>query len=68
MRTRSLLWAALAGLAAAGTMYGKYWSVFLLAGLALAALIDARRVAYFRSAAPWVTIIVGGAVLAPHLV
>ncbi len=68
VETRSTLWAALAGLAAAGSMLGKYWSVFLLAGLAIAALIDARRVAYFRSPAPWVTVAVGLAVLAPHLV
>ncbi len=31
-------------------MLGKYWSVFLLAGLIVAALIDARRGQYFRSA------------------
>src|SRR6185437_11781502 len=42
-KTRSALYAALAGLGAAGCMLGKYWSVFLLVGLALAALIDKRR-------------------------
>lgn len=66
-KTRSALYAALAGIAAAGCMLGKYWSVFLLAGLALAALIDQRRAIYFRSAAPWITIAAGIAVLAPHL-
>ena len=66
-KTRSVLYAALAGLGAAGCMLGKYWSVFLLAGLALAALIDARRARYFRSAAPWITVLVGLAVLMPHL-
>jgi hypothetical protein len=30
-------------------------------------LIDKRRAAYFRSAAPWVTILVGLAVVAPHI-
>ncbi len=54
-------------LGAAGCMLGKYWSVFLLAGLAIAALIDKRRASYFRSAAPWITIAVGLAVIAPHL-
>ncbi len=49
-------------------MLGKYWSVFLLAGLAVAALIDCRRAVYFRSAAPWITVIVGLVVIAPHLV
>src|SRR4051794_12527330 len=64
--TRRPLDAALAGLAAAASMYGKYWSVFLLIGLALAALADPRRAAYFRSAAPWVTVAVGALGLAPH--
>ena len=67
-RTRGAGWAALAGLAAAACMYGKYWSVVLLAGLALAALVDARRAAYFRSPAPWITAAVGLLALAPHLV
>ncbi len=66
-RTQSLIWATLAGLCAAGAMLGKYWSVFLLAGLVIAALIDKRRMTYFRSAAPWVTVAVGGVALAPHL-
>jgi 4-amino-4-deoxy-L-arabinose transferase-like glycosyltransferase len=67
-RTHSIRWAALAGLCAAGAMLGKYWSIFLLAGLVLAALIDKRRVAYFKSPAPWVTVVVGAVVLAPHVV
>jgi Dolichyl-phosphate-mannose-protein mannosyltransferase len=65
--TRSTLYAALAGLCAAACMLGKYWSVFLLAGLAVAALIDRRRGVYFRSAAPWITVLVGLVVLGPHL-
>ena len=65
--TRRPLEAALAGLAAAASMYGKYWSVFLLIGLGLAALADPRRAAYFRSAAPWVTVAVGALALAPHV-
>ena len=64
--TRRPLDAALTGLAAAASMYGKYWSVFLLIGLGLAALADPRRAAYFRSAAPWVTVAVGALALAPH--
>ena len=44
-----MLDAALAGAFAAAAMYGKYWSIFLLLGLGLAALIDRRRAAYFRS-------------------
>jgi 4-amino-4-deoxy-L-arabinose transferase-like glycosyltransferase len=65
--TRSWLYAALAGVGAAGAMLGKYWSIFLLAGLGVAALLDSRRGAYFRSAAPWITAAVGLLVLGPHL-
>jgi hypothetical protein len=64
--TRRLLDAALAGLFAALAMNTKYWSIFLLLGLGIAALADVRRAAYFRSGAPWVTIAVGAAAIAPH--
>lgn len=64
--SRRVFDAALAGLCAAAAMYGKYWSVFLLLGLGVAALADSRRGAYFRSAAPWVTIAAGVLALAPH--
>jgi 4-amino-4-deoxy-L-arabinose transferase-like glycosyltransferase len=64
--TRRLLDAALAGLFAALAMNTKYWSIFLLLGLGIAALPDHRRATYFRSGAPWVTIAVGMAALAPH--
>ena len=66
--TRDAGWAVLAGLGAAACMLGKYWSIFLVAGLVIAALIDRRRAAYFRSAAPWITIGAGLAGIAPHLV
>jgi 4-amino-4-deoxy-L-arabinose transferase-like glycosyltransferase len=65
--TRGVGYAALAGAAAAGAMLGKYWSVSLLAGLVVAALLAPQRKAYFRSAAPWVTIATGAVLLAPHL-
>src|SRR5438034_2671754 len=64
--TRRVLDAALAGLGAAAAMYGKYWSIFLLLELGIAALVDRRRAAYFGSPAPWVTIAVGALALAPH--
>ena len=63
---RSATWAAAAGAAAAAAMLGKYWSIMLLAGLAVAVIVDTRRAIYFRSAAPWVTIAVGALLLAPH--
>jgi len=64
--TRGTGFAALAGVAAAGAMLTKYWSIVLLAGLAIAALADRRRKVYFASAAPYVTIAVGAAAVAPH--
>jgi hypothetical protein len=66
--TRSAGWAALAGAAAAAAMLGKYWSVFLLIALAVAALLDRRRADYFRSRAPWITIAVGTLLLTPHII
>jgi 4-amino-4-deoxy-L-arabinose transferase-like glycosyltransferase len=65
--TRSPTYAVLAGLAAAAAMLGKYWSVILLLGLALAALADRRRGDYLRSSAPWLTIATGIVGIAPHL-
>jgi len=65
--TRRVFDAALAGLFAAAAMYGKYWSIVLLIGLGIAALIDRRRATYFSSPVPWVTIAVGALALAPHL-
>lgn len=66
-RTQGPVHAALAGAAGAGALLGKYWSVFLIAGLAAAALIDRRRSAYWRSAAPYISIAVGLALVAPHV-
>lgn len=60
-------WAALAGLAAAAAMLTKYWSVFLIAALSLAALFHVRRAAYFRSRAPWLTAITFLIVVGPHV-
>ena len=65
--TRRVMWAVLAGVGAAGAMLGKYWSACLIAGLGIAALLDSRRRDYFSSWAPWVSIAVGTALLAPHI-
>ncbi len=65
--TRKPVYAVLAGLAAAAAMLGKYWAIFLLLGLGIAALADRRRGRYLRSAAPWLTIAAGAAGLAPHI-
>ena len=68
VRNRRPLDAALAGAAAGCALLGKYWAVFLVAGFALAAMLDARRRQYFTSLAPWISIAAGGLVLAPHLI
>jgi hypothetical protein len=66
-RTYSATYAALAGVSAALCMASKYWSIFLLAGLVIAALSDSRRTNYFRSAAPWITVATAIAAFSPHL-
>lgn len=65
-RTQSPTYSALTGIGAAASVLGKYWSIFLLAGLLLGALLDSRRREYFRSAAPWISVTIGLALLGPH--
>ena len=65
--TRSLGCAALAGAGGAGRDARQILVGLAARGLGIAALADPRRGAYFRSAAPWVTIAVGALVLAPHV-
>lgn len=64
---RDIFWSVLAGLLGALAMLGKYYSVFLLAGFCLAALCHPRRAQYFGSRAPWISILTGLVVLAPHV-
>jgi hypothetical protein len=65
--SRSPGFATLAGVAAAGAMMTKYWSVVLLAALIIGAVSDPRRKLYFGSAAPFITVGAGVAALSPHL-
>lgn len=67
VEARTWAWGALAGAGAGLAMLGKYWSIFLVAGLGLATLLDCRRKAFLKSPAPWLMILVGVIVLAPHL-
>jgi 4-amino-4-deoxy-L-arabinose transferase-like glycosyltransferase len=60
-------WAVAAGGSAALAMLGKYYSVFLVVGLAAAALAHPARSAYFRSSSPWISALVGLGCLAPHM-
>ncbi|WP_368367110.1 glycosyltransferase family 39 protein [Bradyrhizobium commune] len=65
--TRNTFWAVAAGCATALAMAGKYYSVFLVASFAFAALAHPARRAYFTSASPWISVVTGLAVLSPHL-
>jgi hypothetical protein len=46
---------------------GKYYSIFLVTSFALAALAHPARRAYFTSASPWISVVVGLAALSPHI-
>jgi 4-amino-4-deoxy-L-arabinose transferase-like glycosyltransferase len=65
--TRKAGWAAAAGATAALAMLGKYYSIFLIGGFALAAICHHDRRAYFSSLAPWIAAATGLLVLAPHI-
>ncbi len=65
--SRQVLWAIAAGATAALAMLGKYYSVFLVGAFVLAAICHPQRRVYFSSSAPWISTVVGFAVLAPHL-
>lgn len=65
--TRAVGWSIAVGVAAALAILGKYYSVFLVAGFVVAALVHPGRVVYLRSASPWISAAAGLLVLAPHL-
>ncbi|MDH2341641.1 glycosyltransferase family 39 protein [Bradyrhizobium sp. SSUT77] len=65
--TRAPLWAVAVGCTTALAMVGKYYSIFLVASFAFAALAHPARRAYFTSASPWISVVVGLTALSPHL-
>jgi hypothetical protein len=65
--TGNLAWSAAAGVAAALALLGSYYSVFLIAGFAVAVLAHPGRWPFLRSAAPWLMAAAGGMVLAPYV-
>jgi len=65
--TRKAGWAILSGAAAAAAMLTKYWSVFLFLAMGLTVLADPRIKAYFRSPAPYLTMLTTLVLLAPHI-
>lgn len=65
--TRAPLWAVAVGCTTALAMVGKYYSIFLVTSFAFAALAHPARRAYFTSASPWISVVVGLAALSPHI-
>jgi hypothetical protein len=59
--------AFLAGAFASLTMLGKYWAVFLFAGMAVAALVGPGTKRFWRSPAPYVMALGAAVVIAPHV-
>jgi 4-amino-4-deoxy-L-arabinose transferase-like glycosyltransferase len=59
--------AALAGVFAALTFLGKYWGVYLLAGMAVAAISGSGTRRFWTSEAPYVMAVAALIVVAPHL-
>ena len=59
--------AFLAGVFAGFAMLGKYWAVFLIAGIAVATLIGAEVRRYWRSPAPYVMAAGAAIIMAPHV-
>lgn len=65
--TRTVLWSAAAGVLCAVAMLGKYYSIFLIAAFAIAAIAHPQRRAYLTSKAPWISAVAGMIALSPHL-
>src|SRR5262249_11979557 len=65
--TRRLSWSIAAGAAAALAMLGKYFSIYLVLAFVAAALSHPARWTYLRSPSPYISVLVGLALLAPHL-
>ncbi len=59
--------AALAGALAALTFLGKYWGIYLIAGMAVASLAGSGTRRFWRSPAPYVMAAAAAIVVAPHI-
>jgi hypothetical protein len=66
--TRRLVHAVAFAALAAVALLSKYYSAVLLASCLLAALLHPKRAEYFRSAAPYLSILVLALLMAPHAV
>src|SRR5579872_988409 len=59
--------ALLAGAFASFTMLGKYWAIYLFAGLAVAAITGPEARRFWRSPTPYLMAVGAAVVIAPHL-
>ena len=57
---------ALTAISIAGALLTKFWSVYLVAGMAMAAIIDRRRLRYLASPAPWIAVGIAAVLLLPY--
>ncbi len=64
--SRTVMWSMAAGLAAALAMLGKYYSIYLIAGIVIGALTHPQAGRYLKSPSPWISAAVGALALAPH--
>ena len=68
VETQRLSAAIMGGLLAGVALLSKYFAIVLIASCFIGALTHDNRRAYFLSAAPYVSILVAGAVFAPHVI
>ena len=59
--------AFLAGAFASLTVFGKYWALFLVAGMAIASVVGPGTRRFWRSPAPYVMALGAAIVIAPHV-
>jgi 4-amino-4-deoxy-L-arabinose transferase-like glycosyltransferase len=64
---RRLIHAVLFGVLAAADMLSKYYALALLLACLAAALAHPKAKAYFTSPSPWLSVLVGGVLFAPHV-
>jgi 4-amino-4-deoxy-L-arabinose transferase-like glycosyltransferase len=67
-RGLSVVDSLLAGAFAGGAVLGKYWALFLLAGMAVAAVLGAGARRFWRSPAPYAMAAGAALVIAPHAI
>lgn len=67
LETRSVVYGALFGVLAGVGMLSKYYTIVLLLCCLAAALVHPDRKSFFRSPAPYVAVLAGSAVIAPHV-